>query len=118
MEAKNHSPTTTTDAQVIEKVEGFIAYGAPTCDVCRDIPREERHDDAEFWPDQAIHYVVAHKRAAHEWWGTTVCDHHDTDEHQPDEATHRVVDEPFYVGDDPDRMNSAYKHDVVRVTQL
>ena len=102
---------------VRQRAENFTSYGAPTCDVCRETPREERHDDAEFWPDEAIHYLNGPASAAFAFWAATLCPHHDTDEHIPEDATHRAVDAPAYIGDEH-RMNSAYKHVVTEIEEL
>jgi hypothetical protein len=108
-----------TDKDSVRKrVESFVSLGAPACDVCRDIHYEERPDEGSFWPDAPIHYVRADKRSAAEFWATTVCEHHDEFDHVPEGATHRVVDEPEYIGDDPDRGNSDTLHHATDVQEL
>jgi hypothetical protein len=102
---------------VRQRAEGFVSYGAPTCDVCRDTPKEKRHDDAEFWPDDAIHYLNGPASPAVEFWAATLGPHHDTDENRPDEATHRAVNHPEYIGDEH-RMNSAYEHIITEIEEL
>ena len=99
-----------TDA-VRERVESFVAFGRPHCDVCYGLAPEDRPDEAEFWPSPAIHYLRGDERAAVDFWGVTLCDHHDTPANRPADATHRVVDTPAYIGDEH-RMNSAYEHRV------
>jgi len=107
-----------TEKTPTERCENTISFGSPTCDICREIDREDRDDEADFWPNPAIHYIRHGERRAVEWWGVTVCRHHDDFEHVPDGATHRIVDELEYVGDEPDRWNSSYKHNVKNVTKL
>lgn len=99
---------------VTDRVESFTSYGAPACDICRSQSPDKRHDHAEFWPDTPIHYVRADCDSAVEFWGVTLCEHHDRPQNHPEDATHRVFNEPEYIGDEH-RMNSAYEHNVVRV---
>lgn len=101
---------------ICQRVERFVSFGAPTCDVCREFSREQRSDQSEFWPDEAIHYIRGDCDSAFEFWGVTVCPHHD-EGFCPDDATHRVVDVPEYIGDDH-QMNSAYEHNVRDITEV
>jgi len=100
-----------------ERVEESISYGRPTCDVCRETHHDDRDEAGEFWPDTPIHYVRNDARRANEFWGKTLCQHHEELNHIPSGATHRVVDNPEYIGDEH-RMNSAYKHRVAEVREL
>ena len=102
---------------VRQRIESFTSYGAPTCDICRNTPRDKRADAAEFWPETAIHYVRGPASAAVEFWATTVCPHHDAGEHVPEDATHRAVDAPAYIGDEH-RMNTAHEHVVTEIEEL
>lgn len=103
---------------VKDRIERTISYGAPTCDVCKEDTSGGRPDGAEFWPDRAVHYINADAETAVGFWGRTVCEYHDQFDLVLDEATHRVVDETVYVGDDPDRMNSATRHRVAEIQEL
>jgi len=100
-------------SDVVERVESFVAYGRPTCDVCYNQSPDERDDRAEFWPSVAIHYLRGDCSSAHEFWGVTLCEHHDRPQYHPEDATHRVFDEPK--GKDDHHMNSAYSHNVTDV---
>ena len=103
---------------VVDRIEGTIALGKTTCDICYRLEADERPDEGDFWPGVAIHYIRGHERTAVDFWGTTVCEFHDESKHVPEDATHRVLDQNEYVGDNPERSNSAYEHNVIGVTEL
>jgi hypothetical protein len=103
----------------VQRFEGFIGYGKQTCDDCYRMSPEARDEtDGEFWPTPAITYLNDDADSAVEFFARTTCAYHDTDAQVPEEATHRVIDEQEYVGDDPDRMNSAYTHNATEVEEL
>jgi hypothetical protein len=101
-----------------ERIERFVSYGHPTCDVCYNLSQEERPDESEFWPDAPVHYIRGQCDSAVEFWGVTVCSHHDEPEFHPEDATHRVTDSPRYTGDRPNNMNSAYEHRVTDIQEM
>lgn len=104
-------------AHVKDRIESFVSYGKPICDVCYALDADERPDDAEFWPTPITHFVRADESCAVSFWGVSVCEHHDSFEYVPEDATHRVVDEPQYIGD-THRINSAYEHVVTDIQEL
>lgn len=105
-------------ADVCRRIERFTSYGSPTCDICEGLSQEGRPEDGEFWPGEPIHYIQGNKDSAYEFWGTTVCSFHDDSEFHPNDMTHRVVNAPEYIGDEPDKMNSAYEHCVVAIEEM
>jgi hypothetical protein len=101
-----------------ERIERFVSYGYPKCDICYNLSQESRPDDAEFWPDTPVHYIRGDCDPAVTFWGVTVCSHHDKSEFHPEDATHRVTDSPKYIGDSSDNMNSAYEHCIVDIREV
>lgn len=101
-----------------DRLESFISKGLPSCKVCYSLSPDERPDEAEFWPNQPVHYIKHDEEKAFEWFCQTVCEFHDTAEHIPADATHRLIDDPEYIGDEPDRGNSDYRHKVISKEDL
>jgi hypothetical protein len=110
--------TSTDKSRVRQRIESTTAIGRPTCDICYNLPRSERSDEAEIWPDQAVHYVRGGESCMHRFLGITVCEHHDHPDYQPEDATHRIADSPRYVGDDHNKINSAYEHRVRDIREV
>lgn len=105
--------------RAVERFEQFVAYGAPSCDVCMSLDTEERADidTAPVWPDSPIFYLRGDCRPAVDFLQTCLCDHHDTPDNRPEGATHRVVADMEYIGDEH-HMNSAYAHRAADVEVL
>lgn len=109
--------TTADKTSVSDRIESFISYGKPKCDVCYHTDPEERNEKANFWPEKVVHYIRNGSSCAHEFWGISLCEYHDMPQYHPEDATHRVIDEPKFIGDSH-RMNSAYEHSVTEIEEL
>jgi len=104
-----------TQQDPVERAEQFVAYGAPTCDICEGLHKDERPKAGEFWPEEPISFLDADADAAVDFWNLTVCDHHDPRD-APDEATHMVRFETDSLEDH--RMNSAVGREAIKVVEL
>jgi hypothetical protein len=87
-------------AEVKEHIEKFRSLGHPHCDVCYNLSKEDRPDEAEFWPEEPTVFIRGDKRRAVDFFAIKLCDHHDTPDNHPEDATHRVIDTPEWVDDE------------------
>jgi hypothetical protein len=110
MEAK-----TERKRDAVTRAEQSVSYGAPTCDICYGTDRDERHEDAEYWPDEPVSFLNADADAAVDFWNLTVCDHH-TPRDAPVDATHYVKFETY--NKEEHHMNSAVGRRAIEVIEL
>lgn len=99
----------------VERAERFVSYGAPTCDICAGLDKEDRPAEGDYWPAQPVSFINGDAEAAVEFWNLTVCNHH-IPQDDPDEATHKIRFKTFNMEDH--HMNSAVGREAIEVHEL